>query len=203
MKDNKKLLKKISNYLFMLLFVLVLGCLLTIALVLVDFYTKPIIKLNHELKVKSSVLLALSIPYKENLEEVYKNKINEKTIKNKAFYISDKGEYAIPFTGPGLWGPISGILALEPDFLSIKGITIIKQEETPGLGSRITEKKYVSGLINKRFSPELVLLPSGKTASFDYEIDSITGATMTCTAFTKIINNTYKEYINILKGGDN
>ena len=44
---------------------------------------------------------------------------------------------AVPFSGSGVWGPIEGVLALEPDMQTIRGVRFYKQEETPGLGGEI------------------------------------------------------------------
>ena len=40
---------------------------------------------------------------------------------------------AVIFKGAGLWGPIEGVIAFEPDLKTIRGIRFYSQEETPGL----------------------------------------------------------------------
>jgi Na+-transporting NADH:ubiquinone oxidoreductase subunit C len=49
--------------------------------------------------------------------------------------------YIIPFTSRGLWGKIYGYLALDTDGATIKGFTVYKHQETPGLGGEI-EKRW-------------------------------------------------------------
>ena len=65
--------------------------------------------------------------------------INTKKLGEKDFYVTSGGDVAFEISGSGLWGPIRGIVAVLPDMKTIKGITIIYQEETPGLGGRIGE----------------------------------------------------------------
>lgn len=47
------------------------------------------------------------------------------------------GAYAIEMNGMGLWGPISGYMALAPDGFTVTGATFFAPKETPGLGYEI------------------------------------------------------------------
>jgi Na+-transporting NADH:ubiquinone oxidoreductase subunit C len=184
----------------MILFVLVLGTILTVSLVAVNYYTEPIIRRNAEITVKSNVLEALGIPFgREETEEVFSRSVEEKRAGERRFYITRQGEIAFPFSGPGLWGPISGVIAVLPDLATLKGITIIHQEETPGLGSRITEESYLRLFENRKFTPRLKPVAAGKSGA-ENEIDSITGATMTSNAFIDILNQQLEENLAALKG---
>ncbi|MFP3632971.1 FMN-binding protein, partial [Burkholderia sp. SIMBA_045] len=40
--------------------------------------------------------------------------------------------------GQGLWGTMYGLLALEGDFDTVKGVNFYEHSETPGLGGEIT-----------------------------------------------------------------
>ena len=71
--------------------------------------------------------------------------------------IDENGELmgiAVGVKGPGLWGGIEGILALEPDMKTIKGLTFYKQEETPGLGGEIAGSDFRDQFIGKRIYGE-------------------------------------------------
>ncbi|KKK77363.1 hypothetical protein LCGC14_2854380, partial [marine sediment metagenome] len=50
--------------------------------------------------------------------------------------------YAMPIWGVGFWARIEGYLALSPGLDEVVGIAFLKHAETPGLGGRITEKKW-------------------------------------------------------------
>lgn len=187
----------------MILFILIFGSILTTALVAVNFYTTPIINKNEEITLKSSVLKALNIPFEEgnvtDIETQFDNNVDRKTADGVTYYLSTDGTYAFLFEGSGLWGPIRGVLAMKRDVQTIQRITIIHQEETPGLGSRIAEQEYLENFQGKTFSPELDLTGEGK-ADENNEIDAITGATLSCNAFVKILNEQHKKYTSIVEG---
>lgn len=99
---------------------------------------------------------------------------------------------AIPFEGPGLWGPVKGFLALEPDGDTVRGITFYQQEETPGLGGEIASPAFRAQFAGKRIragggQPALRIRPPG-TASAANEVDGLTGATMTCRKVEAMLN---------------
>lgn len=184
----------------MIIFVLLLGSILTGILVAVNFYTSPLIEKNSVIKLKTSVLKAVSILFsEEEVEKVFADNIRVKGSDENVYYLTANEEVAFPFSGPGLWGQITGILAMHSDLSSIKGITIIYQEETPGLGSRIAEKEYLDIFNNKKFAPDLIAVGAGKS-SRENEIDTITGATMSSNAFIKILNMEYKKYRSFIQG---
>ncbi|MBN2542686.1 FMN-binding protein [bacterium] len=186
----------------MVIFVLILGSILTTALVLVNNYTDPIIAKNAVLKVKRSVLLAFEIPYsEENVEQVFDENITSVEKGGKEFFINTAGEVCFEFSGSGVWGPIEGVAALNPDLETIKGITIVQQEETPGLGSRIGDKDYLDTFKGKKIIPDFKILPPGK-ASAENEVDGITGATLSCNAFSAILNNQFSKFVPLYKGSE-
>jgi len=185
----------------MVVFVLVLGSILTSALVAVDYYTAPLIRKNEALKTKMRVLDALGIPYtEESIEKEFSENVKADSVKWAKFYISTDGNIAFEMAGSGLWGPISGILALSSDLETIRGISIIHQEETPGLGGRIAERDFLDRFRGKKITPELKIVKPGK-ASANNEVDGITGATSSSKAFESIINSQSKEYISLFRGG--
>ena len=65
--------------------------------------------------------------------------IDEKTKKEHKGEISG---YAFTISGTGFWGPIKGILAVEPNLEIVKGITFYEDEETPGLGHEINRESF-------------------------------------------------------------
>ena len=190
-----------KDKIIMVIFVLVLGTILSSALVGVNSFTKPIIEKNESLKLKSNVLDALNLDYDElNIEERFAAGVKEMPYDERTVFYSAGGDVALPYGGAGLWGPITGIIAMTSDLSEIKGITIMHQEETPGLGSRIAHAAYLGQFIGKEFSPELQLMTPGK-ADENNEIDGISGATMSSKAFVDILNSEYGIYRDLLKEG--
>ncbi|HAK96672.1 MAG TPA: hypothetical protein DCM87_17185, partial [Planctomycetes bacterium] len=92
--------------------------------------------------------------------------------------------YAFRVGGVGFWGPIEGVLALEPDLATVRGISFFKDEETPGLGHEIntdwfrdafkgTKLRNAEGAVGFEFTAR------GKEPKAPNEVDAITGATET------------------------
>ena len=88
---------------------------------------------------------------------------------------------------------------MNPNLVDISGLTIMQQEETPGLGSRIAEDEYLRMFVGKRFAPALELVAPGK-GSGDTQIDSIARATMSSKAFLDILNLEQTRYLELLGG---
>ena len=184
----------------MIAFVLILASVLTGALLAVEGLTKPIITRNEELKIKRSVMEALGVPYAEGtLETSFETSIRPVTQDGRTFYLTADGAVAFAIVGSGLWGPIRGVLAVEPDGATVKGITIVHQEETPGLGSRIADEDYLHALRAKRLLPELAIAAQGQAAG-ENEIDGITGATLSCQAFVRMLNSEAAVYLPAIEG---
>jgi Na+-transporting NADH:ubiquinone oxidoreductase subunit C len=191
-----------KDRILMIIFILVLGSILTTALLAVNSYTTPIIKKNNEIRIKQSVLTALEIPFSEDeTEDVFSKNIDIITSGKKNFYVSKDGDIAFEYSGSGLWGPIDGVIGIKPDYKTIKAVTIIHQEETPGLGGRISEQWFLDSFKNKSLVPDLLITSAGK-ASGNNEVNGITGATLSCKAFEAILNEQYQQNISLIKAGN-
>lgn len=83
--------------------------------------------------------------------------------------------YAVIISGQGYGGTIKIMAFLSPDFEKIKGIKIIEDSETPGLGSRIREKNF-----RRQF--ENLQIQEIK------EAETITGATISSKAVMDILD---------------
>ena len=141
------------------LFVLILGSVSTVMLLGIQNYTSPIIKKFEELKRKSTILDAASVIYsKDNIEELFEKNIREVKGEEIVYYLSRENYYIFEFEGRGLWGPIKGVITLNQDLETLESLRILSQEETPGLGSRITEEAFLSTFVKKNMSPELKLV---------------------------------------------
>ena len=115
-------------------------------------------------------------------------------------FIGDSGEveaYIFPTFGAGLWDWISSYVAFGKDLNTIKGIAFDHKGETPGLGARITEPGYQARFVGKKIfdGDELVSVDvvkgEGNTGLTDYQVDGLSGATMT----TKGVNSMLSSYL--------
>ena len=100
---------------------------------------------------------------------------------------------AVRFAGPGLWGPIKGFLALEPDYKTIRGLTFYEQEETPGLGGDIVTEGFRSRfegrqIVNAKDQWGIDIIAGGAEQAEVNEVAGISGATMTCDKVQEMIN---------------
>jgi len=182
-----------------IIFVLIMGSVSAGLLVGVNNFTQPLVLMNEELKLKSSVLDVLDIPYEKSESiAIFDSRVKVLKKDECTFYIASDQSVAFEFYGPGLWGPISGIVCLEKDLKTIRNIKITHQEETPGLGGRIAEKPYLKQFVGKSIFPKLIFMPEGHAAGAN-EVDAITGATGSSRAFEKLINGSAQKYLSALK----
>lgn len=92
--------------------------------------------------------------------------------------------YIIVSTSPnGYGGEIQVAFGIKDDKLT--GFTVIKNNETAGLGSKCTEPEFTGQFAGKSAS---VLTYTKSGASSDTEIDAISGATITTNAVTEAVN---------------
>ena len=173
------------------LFLLIVVCISTGMLNAVYIHTAPLVRRNEEAKTQKGVLEIFHIPYDEiSIQRTFDENVDvdAQTVKGIKLYKSRCGSVAFQISGPGFWGEISAIVALESDLETIRELRILKNTETPGLGGRITESWFQDQFKGKKATPELKILPYG-TAQKPNEVDAITGATQTSRAFERIINN--------------
>lgn len=123
-------------------------------------------------------------------------------------YIFKGGVTLIPCYGAGLWGPVWGYLAIEPDGNTIKGAYFDHESETAGLGSRIKDDPAFRGqFVGKKIAweelPPFEIVKGGAPEGKENAIDAITGATMTSKGLDAAISTwlaAYKPYfINLNK----
>lgn len=105
-------------------------------------------------------------------------------------FIFKNGVTVVPVYGAGLWGPVWGYIAFEPNSNAIKGAYFDHESETAGLGAKIKDDPEFQAEFNGEkadFSNANVfdIVKGGApknadgTSIIDNKIDAITGATMT------------------------
>jgi len=183
-----------------LIYIVLLGS-LSSGLLLGVSYLIPLEEDGLNVEAKMLILKALDMDYStENVEKVFSENIIIEEIEGMILYRNREGSIAFRFAGRGHQGTISGLIALGPDLQTLKGLVIREQQETPGLGGRITEEEFLSQFRGVVLDPRLVILPTGIAASADNEVEGITGATMTSKALEAIINQSIQEVIQKLEG---
>ena len=107
--------------------------------------------------------------------------------------------YVVPLYGRGLWGGISGYLALKKDFDTVFGSYFTHESETAGLGARIVEEEFQEKFIGKQaFSDstfqKVALVLSKKIENPEHEVDAITGATLTSNGVSEMFQSSLLPY---------
>lgn len=163
-------------------------------------YTLPKIERYQEVRLKSTILDAASIYYDEDrIDEVFKNNIRKTEEDGHIYYLSPDNHYIFEFKGRGLWGMIEGVITLNPDLVTLENVHIVSQEETPGLGGRISEEGFLSQFKEKKVSPKLFLTLRKKAMGIN-EVDAITGASMTSQALIDMINESIIDFRKMMEG---
>ena len=184
--------KRIFPILFMFLVTVV--CIAVVSGIFLS--TEERVKLNESIFLKRAVLYAADIPVPGEpmeIQEVWLSRIGpvpEDAEDPEYFRVLDEGGgltgYVIFSRGPGLWGEIEAVVGFEEDLETLTGVEFTSQNETPGLGARITEAWFKEQFRGKEGPFELV--PEG-TAEEPDEIDAITGATRTSQYVRTLMNN--------------
>jgi Na+-transporting NADH:ubiquinone oxidoreductase subunit C len=179
----------------MIVFVILLGAITSVLLLGADALTQDRIIANQEFEILSTILDAYDESYTTaNINEVFETTVDTITSGDYTFYVHKAtGAVSFLFEGGGVWGPIIGVLTLESDFETILRVAVLEQEETPGLGGIVATRNYLDTLNGIKMVPELIIAKD-PAPNLDNEVDAITGATRTSTAFQNILNNAYSAH---------
>ena len=127
------------------------------------------------------------------LEEMFPS-MSEYTSEDDIYTIFSDGVkigYGFLTVGTGYGGDIDILIGLE-DETTIKGITIIVQNETPGVGSRITESSFTSKFAGLNIDDVALKQDGG-------QVDAITGATISSRAVVDAVRTAAVEKVQSLK----
>ncbi len=199
MVNEKKLFRETRLYpiIFMLIITIIfIGILAT-------FYQLSLNKVTQyrEVQLKKLVLKVFEFPI-QNIETDYLRYISKQELEGLTYYEAKSDSvllgYCFPISGSGLWGTIQALLAVTPDFRKIINLEIVNQNETPGLGGRITEnwfKEQFHGkiLFDNDVIRNFVLIPENEINE-DNEVNQITGATASSKAVVDMIYKNVKKY---------
>jgi Na+-transporting NADH:ubiquinone oxidoreductase subunit C len=124
------------------------------------------------------------------------------------FVFTDEGgehKYIVPVRGKGLWGPIWGYVAFEPDLNTIAGAIFDHAKETPGLGADINTTWFEDEFIGKKIFNEqgkfvsVRVLKSAETENNPHAVDAISGGTITSDGLSDMLVDYFEGYVNHFK----
>ncbi len=114
--------------------------------------------------------------------------------------IDGERKYVVPVYGMGLWGAIWGYIAVNADGTTVYGAYFNHASETAGLGAEIKDsRKWQEKFIGKTIysadgQPLLNVLKPNEVKNHDYEVDGITGATLTCNGVSAMLQEGFSKY---------
>jgi len=196
---------------FSVLYMFVVTLFFTSAVGGVQMYNEHRIELNQQVRLQKIVLEVLDIPLppgasNARVEEIFQARVQERTDEKRTVYVGleEDGKqvrgYAFPLQGPGFWGPIHGMMAVDPRLKEVLGIAFYEHSETPGLGGRITEdwfQKQFEGrkLVSVEKGERYFYLRAPGTADEANEVDAISGASETCRRLEVFLDENLKDYL--------
>ena len=140
----------------------------------------------------------------KKIELIDKLKPQNKAIKDGGeatlpVYVFKSGISVIPVYGAGLWGPIWGYIAFQPDGRTIAGAYFDHESETPGLGAKIKDEawfreKFAGKQVAFGSEPLFNLAKNAEQSGAANAVDAITGATMTSKGLGEALNVWFKAY---------
>ncbi len=208
-----------KNNIVTLLFAFVLGIICASLLVTANIVTGPYKKANERAEEIKNILSVMEVPVPEGADansfvEIYKENIRKNKLGDYIIYEYFPGQkkssnpeaISIQFSGPGLWGGITGVISFLPDLLTINKISFYKQEETPGLGGEIGADWFQNQFKGKKIVSESgkpgfkIIKPGSSIKPNINSVDGITAATMTSDRVQAILE---KLAIDIYKEREN
>lgn len=103
-------------------------------------------------------------------------------------------QVVLPIEGQGLYSTIYGFLALDRDGRTVRGLAFYEQGETPGLGDEINNPNWRAlwpgrKAFDENWQPRLAVKKgaAGPPAEDPYQVDGLSGATVTSDAVTHML----------------
>ncbi|NLN15147.1 MAG: FMN-binding protein [Tissierellia bacterium] len=191
------------SFIYPIIFMALITALFTFLLALLNHSTAQRIQLLEDTDLRKKILYVLDIAYEsdepEEIERLFNQDVKvDNSFEPPIYYTMEGGEvaaYALPASGPGLWGNIDAYVGISADFTSLLGLEFIKHSETPGLGGRISEGEFLEqfrGLdISSPVDGEYIIYrpaPGGN-------VDAIAGATQTSKSVRDLLNKDIDRFI--------
>ena len=166
-----------------------------------DAKYKEVVVADREIDKKGKVLLPgttggenagfklESKDYKEGKLALYICRVNGET------------KYVIPVYGMGLWGPISGYIALNADKSTVYGVYFNHESETAGLGAEIKDNKawqekfQGKKLFKNGDDKAIALSVEKKVEDPTTQVDAVTGATLTSNGVRDMLHEALGKYL--------
>ena len=119
--------------------------------------------------------------------------------------VDGQTKYVIPVYGMGLWGGISGYIALNADKQTVYGAYFNHEGETAGLGAEIKDSRTWQAQFKGKHlfaagkeGVALSVVKKNEVSDPTTQCDAVTGATLTCNGVSDMLKNGLGEYTKFL-----
>lgn len=115
--------------------------------------------------------------------------------------VNGETKYVVPVYGMGLWGPISGHIALNADKSTVYGVYFNHESETAGLGAEIKDNKawqekfQGKKLFKNGDDKAIALSVEKKVEDPTTQVDAVTGATLTSNGVRDMLHEALGKYL--------
>ena len=157
-----------------------------------------IIDINGEINNILTIPDLVAVENNQTGEVKYYNNDNEYL---PMYEDNSKNVVVLPISGKGVWSTLFGYFAIDSkNYSTVRGITFYKHKETPGLGGEVSKKWFQSNFIGKEIyeNNNLNSVKVAKAGYADenslYEVDGISGATITSNGVTTFLLRDLKRY---------
>ncbi|HBO83948.1 MAG: hypothetical protein A2073_03695 [Deltaproteobacteria bacterium GWC2_42_11] len=156
-------------------------------------FADPLIQENKRRELREAIFVVLpeAKDYQTIEKEINKEKI---TVYKGIDANGSSAGIAFIADGGGFQGNIRIMVGLNTDYLKLKGIKILEQNETPGLGNRIKEPEFEGQFKSLEIKPKVEYIKYRKPEKPN-QIQAITGATISSDAVVKNINNAVEKVL--------
>lgn len=167
---------------------------------------KPMQDKNVALDTQKQILNSLNLRGLSNEEaaakyaEVVKNEGEKDGLKYYECEIDGQKKTVYSLKGMGLWGGISGFIAVDADDDTVFGVYFNHESETAGLGAEIKDnvkwqQKFQGKKLHKQGSEGIVLGVKKDAGSDPNNVDAVTGATLTSDGVDKMLKESLAKFL--------
>ncbi|MBQ8463563.1 MAG: FMN-binding protein [Prevotella sp.] len=195
---------------YIIIYSTILVLIVAFLLAFVSQTLKPMQDKNVELDRQKQILYSLNLAdtvkgaSDEQVIALYQAVVAPETDSLGIYTATVKGDtiYVLPLKGQGMWGGISCFLAVKSDRNTIYGAYFNHESETAGLGAEIKDNAQWQAKFQGKqiFIGDSLALSVEKNVNNETTVDAVTGATVTSTAVSKMLQDQLqKKYMDFLK----
>ena len=166
------------------------GVLSSIILVNIYSYSTPKIKINNEAETEKAI------------GEIFPGTKSIETLKGNIYKAKDEQSkilgYAFLAEGNGYQGAIKLLIGVDEGLKTLEGMEVLESQETPGLGAEINTASFKNQFKGLPLTRNIEYVKNQKPSE-TYQIEAITGATISSRAVVNIINKGTSDIKKALK----